>query len=103
VIKPDRRYKACLVTKGFTQIEEINFQETFSPVARYEAIHFLLTYIALKDWKLKAIDIKTAFLYGKLNKEIYIEQPKGFAKREQENQVCRLKKAIYELKQASHT
>jgi hypothetical protein len=49
------------------------------------------------------MNIKTAFLYGELDEEIYIEQPKGFAKRGQENQVCRLKKAIYGLKQASHT
>jgi hypothetical protein len=49
------------------------------------------------------MDIKTAFLYGKLNEEIYMEQPEGFTKRGQENQVCRLKKAIYGLKQASHT
>jgi hypothetical protein len=103
VIKPDRRYKARLVAKGFTQIEGIDFQETFSLVARYEAIRFLLAYTTLEDWELKAMDIKTAFLYGELNEEIYIEQPEGFAKRGQENQVCRLKKAIYGLKQASRT
>jgi hypothetical protein len=103
VIKPDRCYKACLVAKGFTQIEGIDFQETFSPVARYEAIRFLLAYTTLKDWELEAMDIKTAFLYGELNKEIYMEQPEGFAKRGQENQVCRLKKAIYRLKQALRT
>jgi hypothetical protein len=103
VIKPDGRYKAHRIAKGFTQIEGIDFQETFSPVARYEAICFLLAHTALKDWELKAMDIKTAFLYGELNEEIYMEQPEGFAKREQENQVCRLKKAIYGLKQASRT
>jgi hypothetical protein len=103
VIKPDGRYKARLVTKGFTQIEEIDFQETFSPVARYEAIRFLLAHTALEDWELEAMDIKTAFLYGELNEEIYMEQLEGFAKRGQENQVCRLKKAIYGLKQASRT
>jgi hypothetical protein len=103
VIKPDGRYKVRLVAKGFTQIEGIDFQETFSPVARYEAIRFLLTHTALEDWELEVMDIKTAFLYGELNEEIYMEQPEGFAKRGQENQVCRLKKAIYGLKQASHT
>jgi hypothetical protein len=103
VIKPDGRYKAHLVAKGFTQIERIDFQETFSPIARYEAIRFLLAHTTLKDWELKAMDIKMAFLYGELNEEIYIEQPEGFAKRGQENQVCRLKKAIYGLKQASCT
>jgi hypothetical protein len=103
VIKPDRYYKVRLVAKGFTQIEEIDFQETFSPVTRYEAIHFLLAHTALKDWELEAMDIKMAFLYGKLDREIYMEQPEGFAKKGQENQVCRLKKAIYGLKQASRT
>jgi hypothetical protein len=103
VIKPNGCYKARLVAKGFTQIEGIDFQETFSPVARYEAIRFLLAYTALEDWELEAMDIKTAFLYGELNEEIYMEQPEGFAKRGQENQVCRLKKAIYGLKQALRT
>ena len=73
VIKPDGRYKARLVAKGFTQVEGIDFQETFSPVARYEAIHFLLAHAALEDWELEAMDIKTAFLYGELDEEIYME------------------------------
>jgi hypothetical protein len=103
VIKPDGRYKARLVAKGFTQIEGIDFQETFSSVAKYEAICFLLAHTALEDWELEAMDIKTAFLYGELDEEIYMEQPEGFAKRGQENQVCKLKKAIYGLKQASRT
>ena len=102
-IKADGRYKARLVAKGFTQVEGIDFQETFSPVARYEAIRFLLAHAALEDWELEAMDIKTAFLYGELDEEIYMEQPEGFVKRGQENQVCRLKKAIYGLKQASRT
>ena len=72
-IKSDGRYKARLVAKGFTQIEGIDFQETFSPVARYEAIRFLLAHAALDDWELEAMDIKTAFLYGELDEEIYME------------------------------
>ena len=72
-------------------------------VARYEAIRFLLAHAALEDWELEAMDIKTAFLYGELDEEIYMEQPEGFVKRGQENMVCRLKKAIYGLKQASRT
>ena len=102
-IKSDGRYKARLVAKGFTQIEGIDFQETFSPVARYEAIRLLLAHAALEDWELEAMDIKTAFLYGELDEEIYMEQPEGFVEKGQENQVCRLKKAIYGLKQASRT
>jgi hypothetical protein len=72
VIKPDEHYKVRLVAKGFTQIEEINFQKTFSPITRYEAICFLLAHTALENWELEVMDIKTAFLYGKLDEEIYI-------------------------------
>ena len=86
--------------KGFTQVKGIDFQETFLPIARYEAIHFLLAHAALEDWKIEALDIKTAFLYGELDKEIYMEQPEGFVKKGQEGHVCRLLKAIYSLKQA---
>ena len=103
VIKADGRYKARLVAKGYTQIEGIDFQETFSPVARYEAIRFLLAHAALEDWEIEAMDIKMAFLDSELDEEIYMEQPEGFVKRGEENKVCRLKKAIYGLKQASRT
>lgn len=96
-------YKARLVAKGFTQIEGIDFQETFSPVAQYEAIRFLLSVAALEDWKIEALDIKTAFLYGDLNEEIYMEQPEGFVEKGKEGHVCLLKKAIYGLKQASRS
>ena len=102
-IKADGRYKARLVAKGFTQVEGIDFQETFSPVARYEAIRFLLAHAALENWELEAMDIKTAFLYGELDEEIYMEQPEGFVEKGKENMVCCLKKVIYDLKQASHT
>lgn len=102
-IKTDGRYKARLVAKGFTQIEGIDFQETFSPVARYEAIRFLLAHAALENWEIEAMNIKTAFLYGELDEEIYMEQPEGFVEKGQENKVCRLRKAIYGLKQASRT
>ena len=103
VIKPNGLYKACLVMKGFTQVEGIDFQETFLSVTRYEAICFLFTHATLEDWEIEALDIKTMFLYGKLDKEIYMEQPEGFLKKGQEEYVCRLKKAIYSLKQASQT
>ena len=102
-VKADGRYKARLVAKGFTQVEGTDFQKTFSPVARYEAIRFLLAHAALKNWEIEAMDIKTAFLYGELDEEIYMEQPEGFVKSGQENKVCHLKKAIYGFKQASHT
>ena len=73
------------------------------PVTQYEAICFLLAHAALENWEIEALNIKTAFLYGELNEEIYMEQPEGFVKKRQEEHVCRLLKAIYGLKQASRT
>lgn len=102
-IKADGRYKARLVAKGFTRVQGIDYEETFSPVACFEAIHFLLAHAALENWEIEAMDIKTAFLYGELNEEIYMEQPEGFVEKGQENKVCKLRKAIYGLKQASRT
>lgn len=91
------------MAKGFTQIEGIDFQETFSSVAQYEAICFLLAHAALEDWEFEAMDIKTAFLYGELNKEIYVEQPEDFIKKGMEKLVCHLLKAIYGFRQTSRT
>ena len=100
MIKVDSQYKSRLVAKEFMQVEEIDFQKTFSSVIRYEAICFLLAHATLEDWEIMAMDIKTTFLYGKLNKKIYIEQSEGFVEKGQEKKVCCLKKAIYSLKQA---
>ena len=101
--KADGRYRARLVAKGFTQVEGVDYQETFSPVARYESIRFLLALAAQEDWEIHSMDVKSAFLNGDLDEEIYMEQPEGFAAPGQENKVCRLFKAIYGLKQASRT
>ena len=101
--KADGRHKARLVAKGFTQVQGIDYEETFSPVARFESIRFLLAHAALEDWDIEALDVKTAFLYGVLDEEIYMEQPEGFVEPGQEGKVCRLWKAIYGLKQASRT
>ena len=103
VIKPNGLYKAHLVAKGFTQVEGIDFQETFLPVTWYEAICFLLAHATLEDWEIEALDIKTVFLYDELDEEIYMEQPESFLKKGQEGHICRLKKVIYGLKQALRT
>ena len=99
--KSDGRYKACLVAQGFTQAFRINYQDTFSPVARFETFHKLMALTALHDWELEALDVKTAFLYGNLDEEIYMKQPEGFILKGWEKQVCRLKKSLYGLKQAA--
>ena len=90
-----------MVAKGFTQVYGIDFEETFSPVARFETICILLTLAALEDWDIKSLDIKTAYLYGELDEEIYMEQPKGYIKKGQEEKVCRLLKSLYRLKQSA--
>ena len=100
-LKTDGRYCACLVAKGFTQIPGIDYDETFSPVAHFESLRLLLALAILEDWEIHQLDVKSAFLNGVLDKEIYMEQPQGFIIARQENKVCRLKKAIYGLKQAS--
>ena len=69
------RNKARLVCKGYAQVEGINFEEIFSPVARMEAIRFLLAYACSKNIKVYYMDIKSAFLNGELEEEVYIEQP----------------------------
>ena len=100
-LKADGRYRARLVAKGFTQIPGIDFDETFSPVARFESLRMLLALAALEDWHIHSMDVKSAFLNGELDEEIYMEQPQGYITAGSESLVCRLKKAIYGLKQAS--
>jgi hypothetical protein len=95
------RYKARLVAKGYTQQAGIDYDDTFAPVARLDSLRFLLSLAATLDWEVHHIDIKTAFLNGILEEEIYMEQPEGFAAPGMENKVGRLIKAIYGLKQAS--
>jgi hypothetical protein len=95
------RHKARLVAKGFTQIHGIDFDETFSPVARLDSVRLLLALAALEDWDIHQIDVKTAFLNGELDEELYMEQPEGFVVPGHRLKVCRLRKAIYGLKQAS--
>jgi hypothetical protein len=100
-LKTDGRYRARLVAKGFMQIPGIDFDETFSPVARFESLRLLLALAALEDWEIHQLDVKSVFLNGVLEEEIYMEQPQGFILAGQETKVCHLRKAIYGLKQAS--
>ena len=99
-VKADGCYKALVVAKGFTQEHGIDYEETFSPVTRYESIRYLLAHAALEDWEIEAMDVKMAYLYGELKEEIYMAQPEGFIKSGQEHKVCKLVKSIYGLKQA---
>ncbi|KAH9655417.1 Integrase catalytic domain-containing protein [Citrus sinensis] len=94
------RYRARLVVKGYAQKEGIDFNEIFSPVVRLTTVRVVLAMCATFDLHLEQLDVKTAFLHGELEEEIYMLQPEGFAEKGKENLVCRLNKSLYGLKQA---
>ena len=100
VFKSDGHYKSRLVAKGYTQVQGIDYEETFSPVARYESIRYLLTHAVLQDWEIEAMNVKLAYLHGVLEEEIYMEQPEGFVAKGDEDKVCKLIRSLYGLKQA---
>ena len=91
------RFKARLVAKGYKQIKGIDYDEVYAPVNKQVTFRVLMAMVAEHDMILKQLDIKTAFLYGQLQEEVYMEQPPGF---EEGDNICKLKKAIYGLKQA---
>ena len=94
------RNKARLVAQGYSQIEGIDFEEIFALIPRLESIRLLLSLSCIHKFKLHQIDVKNAFLNGFLQKEVFVEQPKGFVDTHHPNHVYRLQKALYGLKQA---
>ena len=95
-----QKYKARLVAKGYFQKPGIDFNETFAPVVRMETIRTVLALAAQLKLNVYQLDVKSAFLNGDLEEEIFVEQPPGYVIKEHENKVYRLKKALYGLKQA---
>ncbi|GJT38789.1 copia protein [Tanacetum coccineum] len=89
-----------LVAQGYNQQEGIDYDETYAPVARLESIRILLAYVCALDFKLFEMDVKSAFLNGFINEEVYVAQPPGFIDFEKPDHVYKLKKALYGLKQA---
>nr|GEV59644.1 hypothetical protein [Tanacetum cinerariifolium] len=93
--------KARLVARGYRQEEGIDFEESFAPVSRLEAIRIFLAYVAHKNMVVYQMDVKTAFLNGNLREEVYVSQPDEFVDQDNPNHMYKLKKALYGLKQAS--
>ena len=87
-----------MVAQGYSQVEEVDFDESFAPVVRLESIRIILSIACTMDFKLYQMDVKCAFLNGYLNEEVFVEQSKSFQDPHFSNQVLRLKKALYGLK-----
>eukprot|EP00253_Pinus_taeda_P002707 PITA_02707 len=94
-----QKYKARFVAKGYAQKEGIDYEETFAPVARYTSIRIVTSLAAQMGWEIHQMDVKTTFLNGVIEEEVYIEQPEGFETHKKKSHVCILKKALYGMKQ----
>ena len=95
------KYKARLIIKGYWQREGLDYFDTYSLVTRINSIRMIIAIAVLRNLEIHQMDVKTAFLNGDLDEEIYMEQPKSFIAPGQENKVCKLVKSLYGLKQAS--
>jgi hypothetical protein len=96
-------HKAQLVAKGFRQVQGVDYNETFSSIAMLKSIRIILAITAYFDYEIWQMDVKIAFLNGKLTEDVYMTQPKGFVDPTNAEKVCKLQKSIYGLKQASRS
>ena len=94
------KYKTKLVIKGYKQIEGLDYFDTYSPVTRITSIRLIIAIAALWNLEVHQMDVKTVFLNGDIEEEIYMEQPEGFSAPDKERKVCKLVKSLYGLKQA---
>jgi hypothetical protein len=94
------KHKARFVVRGFSQIEGVDYDETFAPIARYTSIMSIIAIAVEMGWRIHQMGVKTAFLNGFVEEEVYIEHPQGFEVSERESHMCLLRKALYGLKQA---
>ena len=95
-------FKARLVVQGYSQQFGLDYNQVFAPVAKQSTFRILLSLASKKGYHTRHLDIKTAFLYGKLDETIFMKQPPGFELEGKENQVCHLQRSLYGLKQAPH-
>jgi hypothetical protein len=93
------KYKARLVAKGYAQTYGIDYEETYSPIAKMTTIRAIIVMAVAKGWSLHQMDVKNVFLHGDLQEEVYMEQSPGYMDQTRPNLVCRLKKTLYGLKQ----
>jgi len=100
-LKSDSCKKARLIAKGFSQVKGIDYDAIFSPMVQFETVQLMVALAILTNWHITGLDVKTAFLYRKLDEELYMEQPKGFKVKGQDGKVLYLKYVIYGLKQAT--
>ena len=91
------------MARGFSQMEGIVYEETFAPIARYTSIRSVLALAAVTKWKIHQMDVKTSFLNGVVEEEVYVDNPLNLETHDRESHVCRLKKALYSLKRAPRT
>jgi hypothetical protein len=94
------KYKARLVAKGYSQQYGVDYTEVFAPVARWDTIRMVISLAAQKGWNVYQLDVKSAFLHGELNEQVFVDQPQGYVKKGDELKVYKLKRALYGLKQA---
>ena len=87
-----------MVAKGYNQVQDVDFNEVFSPVVKYNSIYTLLVLVAMYDLLLEQFDVKANFLHGKLEEKIYMKQSQGFEIEKKEDHVYLLKKSLYGLK-----
>ena len=96
-----KQYRARLIAKGYTQKDDIDYKKTFSPVSNKDSLRIIMALVAQYDLELQQMDVKTVFFNGDLEEEVYMDQPDGFSIEGNNHIVCKLKKSVYGLKQAS--
>ena len=95
-----KKYRARFVTHGFSQVEGVDYDETFAPMATFSSIRAVISVVAEIGWRIHQMDVKIAFLNGIIQEEVFLVQSSGFEVYERDSHVCRLKNSLYGLKQA---